>query len=147
MPTYDELAKQNPQSAAQAAFRFLSSGNGPGSYNASRVEYYTQALSFAVQHLVAWGLSGHEPSLKAYQGLLRVIPQSTYTVSLSSSELYRMSEWIDDVPRKLMKTKSEYERDLKALESELRRAERQADPDHAGRHDRRPRADRAATTA
>jgi hypothetical protein len=127
MATYDELAKQNPQSAAQAAFRFLSSG-GPGSYNASQLDYYTQALSFAVQHLVAWGLSGHEPSLKAYQGLLRVIPQSPYTVSLSSSEIYRMTEWIDDVPRKLMKTRSEYERDLKALKNELSRAERQADP-------------------
>jgi len=128
MATYDELAKQNPHSAAQAAFRFLSSSSGPGAYSAGQLDYYTQALSFAVQHLVAWGLSGHEPSLKAYQGLLRVIPTSPYTVSLSSSELYRMTEWIDDVPRKLQKTKSEYERDSKALKSELSRGERQSDP-------------------
>lgn len=127
MASYDDLAKQNPQSAAQAAFRFLSSGSA-GHYNSAQLDYYTQALNFTVQHLVAWGLSGHEPSLKAYQGLVRVLPSSEYKVMLTSSELYKMADVIDDVPRRLQKTKGEYDKDLRVLKNDLSRAERQNDP-------------------
>ncbi|MBL4846623.1 MAG: hypothetical protein JKY65_13965 [Planctomycetes bacterium] len=127
MASYDELAKQNPNSAAQSAFRFLAGGSA-GFHNAAQLDYYTQALNMTVQHLVAWGLSGHKPSLKAYQGLVKVLPSSPYQVSLSSGELYKMGDWIDDVPRKLMKTKGELERDIQRLKSDLRRV--QSDPIH-----------------
>ena len=121
MASYDDLAKQHPHSAAGSAFRFLA-GDSSGYHNAAQLDYYTRALNMTVQHLVTWGLSGHKPSLKAYQGLVKVLPTTDYQVSLSSGELYKMSEWIDDVPRKLQRTKSDMEKDIQRLKSDLRQA-------------------------
>ncbi|MGE0708093.1 MAG: hypothetical protein AB7N76_17210 [Planctomycetota bacterium] len=123
--TYADLAKRyQGTSSAAAAFAFLDKGQSGSGYGATNA-YYTQALGYAAQHLMLWGLSGHEPSLRAYQGLLRVLPSQPYEVDLGSSELYKLSEQIDDVPRQVYKTKDEAEKSAK----EWRRQQQQLEKD------------------
>lgn len=117
--SYDDLARRHQGSAAAAAFKFISQGSS-GYSNASQLDYYSQALAYAVQHLLAWGLTGHEPSLKAFQGLVRQLPSSGYPVSFSSSQIYEWSDQIDNIPRKLQQTRSEAQEAVKRLNRDLR---------------------------
>lgn len=73
----------------------------------TRLEFNSQLLGYATQHLILWGLAGYESSLQAYQRLVELFPSGSYRVRYTREQLGTLAEELADVRYQLERTKTE----------------------------------------